>query len=200
MAKVNRLEIIKAAARLFNQNGYHATSMQDIARSVSIKKPSLYHHFASKEAILRAILEEGMDQLIEALTAIAGSDQDCATKLAAAIHAHARIIAENPTEAAVFLREDRGLGDDYMAQYLDKRDQVERLFRDIVRQGIEENLFRETDVAIAVHGLLGMVNWMTRWYRPEGRLSAAQIADLFTDLLFNGLLAPPTGIKADESG
>jgi AcrR family transcriptional regulator len=188
MAKVNRTEIIKAAVGLFNQNGYHATSMSDIAHAVDIKKPSLYHHFDSKEAILLAILETGMDQLIAEITGIEASNQQCSAKLRDAIHAHARLIAFNPEGAAVFLREDRGLGDAYMAQYVAKRDEFERLFRAIVRQGIDEGVFRDMDVAITVHALLGMVNWMTRWYRPAGRLSAEQIADMFADLFLDGLI------------
>jgi AcrR family transcriptional regulator len=188
MSKVSRQDIIEAAVQLFNRNGYHATSMQDIARAVAIKKPSLYHHFDSKEAILRTILEMGMDQIIADLEVVVASDQECVAKLRAAIHTHARIIADNPAGAAVFLREDRGLGEDYRRCYLAKRDHVEGLYRGIVKQGIEEGYFRDIDVAITVHALLGTVNWMTRWYRPEGRLSAAQIADLFADLFCKGLL------------
>jgi len=57
MAKVTREDIINAAIRLFNQSGYHATSMRDIARAVNIKKPSLYHHFGSKEEFTAAVIE-----------------------------------------------------------------------------------------------------------------------------------------------
>jgi AcrR family transcriptional regulator len=190
MAKVNRDTIIEAAINLFNQNGYHATSMRDIARAIDIQKPSLYHHFDSKEDILLAILEAGMDRLISDLEAIVESDLDCRSKLQAAIQAHAQIIADNPAGAAVFMREDRGLGESYLSNYLDKRDHFERLIRRIVQEGTDTGLFRETDVAITVQALLGMVNWMTRWYRPEGRLTAAQIAERFTDLFLFGLLAP----------
>ncbi len=188
MAKVTREEIIHAAIQLFNQNGYHATSMRDIAQAVNIKKPSLYHHFESKETILLAILETGMDRLIGELESVARSEQSCVDKLRAAMHAHAHAIADNPEGAAVFLREDRGLADTYLSQYLAKRDHFEHLFRSIIQQGTDEGCFRETDISITVHALLGMNNWMTRWYRPNGRLNAASIAEIFTDILLNGLL------------
>ncbi len=187
MAKVNQDDILSAAIRLFNQSGYHATSMSDIARAVNIKKPSLYHHFESKEAILLAILETGMERLIDDLESIAASDAGCEAKLRAAIGAHARLIASHPQRAAVFLREDRGLGEQYLAEYVERRDHVERLFRAILQQGIEAGVFRPADVPITVHAMLGMVNWMTRWYRPEGRLSAEEIAEMFADLLLAGL-------------
>lgn len=191
MAKVTRDEIIGAAVKLFNESGYHATSMRDIARTVDIKKPSLYHHFDSKERILLAILETGMDQLIDEVEAIAVSNQDCETKLRQAIHAHAQLIANNPDGAAVFLREDRGLGSEYLDSYVERRDHFEALFKQIVHEGIDAGVFCSIDVSIAVHGLLGMVNWMTRWYRPEGRLSAPQIADMFADLFIDGLRCIP---------
>ncbi len=85
MAKVNQDDILSAAIRLFNQSGYHATSMSDIARAVNIKKPSLYHHFESKEAILLAILETGMERLIDDLESIAASDAGCEAKLRAVL-------------------------------------------------------------------------------------------------------------------
>lgn len=193
MAKVTRKDIIDAATHLFNQSGYHATSMRDIAQAVDLKKPSLYHHFDSKEDILLAILETGMDQFIGDVEAIVASDESCERKLHAAVDAHARLIADNPESAAVFLREDRGLGDDYLAEYIAKRDEVERLFRSIIQQGIEEGVFRETDVAITTHALLGTVNWMTRWYRPQGRLNASQIADIFCSLFLHGLERSDSG-------
>ena len=191
MSKVTRDEIIGAAVKLFNESGYHATSMRVIARSVDIKKPSLYHHFDSKEQILLAILETGMDQLISEVEAIADSDLDCEEKLRHAIHAHAQLIASNPDGAAVFLREDRGLGSGYLESYVERRDHFEALFKQIVNECIDSDVFGSTDVSIAVHGLLGMVNWMTRWYRPEGRLSASQIADIFADLFIDGLRRDP---------
>lgn len=187
MAKVNRDDILEAAIRLFNQNGYHATSMQDVARAVDIKKPSLYHHFESKEAILLTILEMGMDRLISELESIARSERDSASKLRDAIQTHASAIAQNPSGAAIFFREDRGLGDDYLAHYVERRDHFERLFRLIVQEGIDRGQFRTNDVAITVQAILGTINWMTRWYRPAGRLSAEQIADQFSDLFVDGL-------------
>ncbi len=187
MAQVSREEIINAAVVLFSQNGYHATSMQDVAHAVAIKKPSLYHHFESKEAILVAILESTMDRLIQQLEVIARSDLKSADKLREAIKTHAMAIARNPAGAAIFFREDRGLGEGYLQHYLAKRDEFERLFRLIVKEGIERGEFCPIDITITVQALLGMVNWMTRWYRPEGRLSAEEIAELFAQISMEGL-------------
>nr|MBN1229726.1 TetR family transcriptional regulator [Anaerolineae bacterium] len=195
MAKATRDSIVEAAIALFNQNGYHATSMRDIAREVDIKKPSLYHHFESKEAILLAILETGMTSLIKDVQAIAESDQDCLTKLQQAITRHATLIAENLQGAAVFLREDRGLGEEYLHKYVALRDEFELLFRRIVDECVACGYFRKGDLSISVHALFGMVNWMTRWYRPEGRLSAAEIAEIFFDLFVLGMLKRPSPDK-----
>jgi len=190
MANARRELILKAAVHLFNENGYHATSMHDVAEAASIKKPSVYHHFSSKEAILVAILEGSMDRLILKLKVIAESDSEPLTKLRDAIQAHALAIAENPESAAVFLREDRGLGDQYLTQYITKRDQFEEFFRQIVREGISAGMFRDLDVVITVKAILGMTNWLTRWYRQDGRLNAAEIANLFSNLLIVGLQRP----------
>lgn len=191
MSKVNRETILHAAIHLFNQSGYHATSMQDIARAVHIKKPSLYHHFDSKESILLAILEEGMVTLVAEVETIVQSNLNSQQKLYAAIGAHIAIIAKSPEGAAVFLREDRGIGESYIARHMQLREQFEILFRTIIEEGITSGEFHQIDVPITVHALLGMVNWMTRWYRPQGRLSAEQIVDIFSDLLLFGLVQTP---------
>ncbi|MGF1506234.1 MAG: TetR/AcrR family transcriptional regulator, partial [Anaerolineae bacterium] len=148
-----REAIIDAAVLLFNEKGYHATSMRAIAEQVEIEKPSLYHHFNSKEDILLAILEIGMTHLIKELERIVALEIDPISKLRRAIGAHARIIAENPQGAAVFLREDRGLSDSYLREYVLKRDHFESLFRKILIQGIEEGCFRAVDVTIAVQAV-----------------------------------------------
>jgi AcrR family transcriptional regulator len=189
MAKSSREAIIEAAIHLFNQNGYHATSMQDVAEAVEIKKPSLYHHFTSKEAILLAILEGGMDRIIHDVETISTSDLTCADKIKAVIRAHANILASNPDAAAVFLREDRGLGDDYMEHYIARRDRFERLLRELVQEAVNAGEFRSMDVPVVVQALLGMVNWMTRWYRTGGRLTADEIADSFAELFLHGASA-----------
>lgn len=190
MTKIAKDDILQAAIHLFSRNGYHATSMQDIARTIAIKKPSLYHHFESKEAILLEILETGMTQLISKMEIIVESDSPPDQKLQDAIQSHARIIAANPEGAAVFLREDRGLGSTYLERYLTSRDRFEELMRRIIQEGMEQGIFRQTDVTITAKAVLGMVNWMTRWYRPDGRLSAEEISTFFSDLVLQGLMKP----------
>lgn len=188
MPRISRDAVIEAAAQLFSRNGFHATSMEDIARALTIKKPSLYHYFSGKEEILLAILETGMTRLISDLeNIVATNEMTCCDKLRAAITTHAIAIATNPEGASIFLREDRGLGESYLRQYISWRDQFESLFRRILYQGVSSGEFRPIDVPVAVQALLGSINWMTRWYRADGRMGAAEIAEAFANIFLTGL-------------
>jgi AcrR family transcriptional regulator len=189
VTKVSREHIIDAAIILFREHGYHGTSMRDIARAVGIKKASLYHHFESKQELLLTILDTGLERLIAPLEEILAAKMPPEAKLRAAIHHHASLIANYPGAAALFLYEDRALDEAYRARYVARRDEFESLFRQILQEGVHSGSFRQTDLAMSTQALLGMVNWMTRWYRPQGRLSVEEIADSFADLFLCGQLA-----------
>lgn len=195
MSKVRRADIIDAAITLFREHGYHGTSMRDIARAVGIRKASLYHHFEGKQEILLTILDMGLEQLIAPLEDILAAQMSSEAKLRAAMLHHAQLIASHPGTAEFFLYEDRALDEAYRARYVARRDEFERIFRQILQEGVQSGDFRATDVAMSTQALLGMVNWMTRWYRQEGRLSVEEIVETFADLFLCGQLAP-----APESG
>ena len=199
MSKVNRDEIIDAAIALFYEQGYAGTSMRDIAGAVGIRKPSLYHYFVGKQDLLLTILDIGLEKLIVPLEDILNAEGAPEEKLREAIHHHASLIAENPGVATLFLYEDHALDEEHRAHYVARRDAFEGVFRDILREGMETGVFRNTSVSISVQALLGMVNWMTRWYKPEGALSVAEIADVFADLFLGGQLeVKPDGAYQTE--
>lgn len=189
MTKVTRDDIIEAAIALFREHGYHGTSMRDIARAVGIKKASLYHHFEGKQELLLTILDTGLERLITPLEEILAAEMSPEAKLRAAVHHHASLIANYPGAAALFLYEDRALEEPLRARYVARRDAFEGFFRQILQEGMQDGTFRNGDVAMSTQALLGMVNWMTRWYRPEGRLSVEEIAETFADLFLCGQLA-----------
>ena len=188
MSKVTRDIIVEAAVELFAKTGYKGTSMRDIARAVGIRKASLYHHFESKQEILLTILDMGLERLIAPLEEVVASETSAEAKLRAAIQHHATLIATNPGVATLFFYEDYALDDGLRDHYVRRRDEFEAIFRRILQEGMDAGVFRRSDVSISAHALLGMVNWSTRWYRPQGRLSIEEIAQSFADLFLFGQL------------
>lgn len=188
---MQRSEIIHAAAQIFRQKGYHGTSMQDIADAVALKKASLYHHVSGKQDILVSILDQALDLLIEDLQAVLDQDRPAEEKIRRAMRAYIHRLTQDPDLAAVLLMEHRSLEDDLRAVHIARRDRFEHLWRSMIDQGVKEGSFRSLDRSLVTFALLGVLNWMITWYRPNGRLRAETIADQFADLVLDGLVLKP---------
>lgn len=185
---MQRAEIVQAAAQIFREKGYHATSMQDIADAVHLQKASLYHHITSKQEILLEILNHALDRMTAEIGAVVDSDLSPTEKLRGALRAYTTILIEDRDLASVLLLEYRGLGPKLLAEHIARRDQVDRLWRKMVQAGIDSGEFRPIDPVMTSFALLGVQNWMVTWFHKRGRLSAVQAADGFADLFLQGLL------------
>lgn len=181
-------DILAAAAQIFSQKGFHAASMQDIAEAVNLQKASLYHHVSSKQEILLEILDRALDLLIEDIEKVVLQDLPADEKLRQAMAAYLGAMLEHRDLAAVLLLEHRSLEPQYQALHMHRRDRFERLWRDTIQEGKEQGRFNCTDPALASRYILGVMNWTITWYRPDGLLSPAEIANQFADIFLNGLL------------
>jgi AcrR family transcriptional regulator len=184
---MQRSDIISAAAQIFREKGYQAASMQDIADAVHLQKPSLYHHVESKQEILLTILNQALDLLIADMQVVLASDLPSAEKLREAIRVYVSRLTEDPDLAAVLLLEHRSLEPEFLERHIRRRDRYERLWRHLIRQGVEDGSFREVDEKITTFALLGIQNWMITWFRRGGGLKAGALAETFTNLVLHGM-------------
>jgi len=192
MVELSRRRAIEdVASELFRAHGYAATSVRDIARVLDIQGPSLYAHVTSKEDVLWAIVDRAATRFEAASQAAAtqdaGSGRDPSAALAALVRAHVRVITDDVGAAAVFVHEWRALGGERRAAVLERRDAYERRFRELIEAGIATGDFEMTDPALAATAVLSALNAIPGWYRPDGRLAAARIADHFVDLILRML-------------
>lgn len=183
-----RLRILCEAASLFRRHGYTGTSMADLSEAVGITKSSLYHHFPSKEALLLEIVQITVDRVMPMIREIVDTPIPAADKLERAITTHLVEGLRDRDNLACFLQEGRNLDPDHLEAYLAKRDRYERLFRDILEEGIRTGEFRPLDVRLTAMALLGMCNSSVRWYRPGGGYPPEAIAKHFADLAVRAVL------------
>ena len=186
-----RRAIEDAASALFRERGYAATSVRDIANALSIRGPSLYAHVASKEDVLAAIVERMAGRFEAAAeaaeTEIAAAGGGPAELVAGLVRAHVRVVTEDPGAARVFIDEWRHLSDDRRAAILARRDAYEARFRRAIADGTASGRFALVDPAIAATFLLTTLNAVAAWYRTDGHLSPAQLADAYVDLAVRAL-------------
>lgn len=186
---MTRDDILDAAAQIFREKGFHAASMQDIAEAVNLQKASLYHHVSSKQEILLALLDQALDLLTEHIEQVLARPLPPDEKLRAAMQAYLEAMLEHRDLAAVLLLEHRSLEPQYRARHIPRRDRFERLWRDLIQEGVDRGIFSCESPGTASRALLGVMNWTITWYRPDGSLTPASIADSFANLFLNGLLA-----------
>lgn len=202
-----RQEILRIAARLFQQRGYDATSMNDVAAALKLSKGGLYHHFQSKDEILFEIMNHAMEitqeRVLNPVRGIADPDE----RLRMLIRLHIEVVlSPRDREITVMLHENHPLPPSLRKRINARKKEyvhfLEKLMAEVQHKAREKgpNETRENFRAIhqskgkvsaraAAFALLGMINWIYQWYKPEGDLQAQNLIPQFTDLIFGGILA-----------
>ncbi|MHB1278480.1 MAG: TetR/AcrR family transcriptional regulator [Bacteroidia bacterium] len=180
-------QIVHVAAELFSQRGYPATSMRDIAEKMEMEAASLYNHIASKEDILYTICFSMADQFISAIDEVNDIYFNGEEKLRLAVKNHVQILTNKLPEARVFLREWRHLNEENLGRFIALRDRYEKGIETILQTGIDENVFQEVDKKFASLNILSSVNWIVEWYKPNGKMSPAEVADKLCAFMLTGL-------------
>lgn len=186
-----RERIVQVATHLFHERGYHAASLSEIAKRVGIRKASLYHHFPSKQALLRAVLKDCIEPSYRVLAGIHASGLPATEKLRQAVHAHVLGLIGNLEAVSIFLREGRALPAEELRDFIEYRDAYGQLFEAILQEGQRSGEFVGFDPQHAKLALLGMLNWTMFWYRPHGPSTPEAIATSFTELALRAVGARP---------
>jgi TetR/AcrR family transcriptional regulator, cholesterol catabolism regulator len=187
-----RLELEQAATRLFAERGYHATSMEDLARAMGLRRGSLYTHITAKEELLLATIERGAEAFAAAFPDVdaVGDGMTGEEALRAALRAHLGVVAAEPDAAACFLWEWRHLGEPDRARAIELRDAYQLRVRTLFARGIERGAFRrDLDAGFATLAFLSIGNWASTWLHAEGPLPPDAVADRFADVLGAGVLS-----------
>jgi AcrR family transcriptional regulator len=178
----------RTAAQLFRDRGFDATSVSDVARALGLTKAGLYHHFESKEALLFEIMMFGLDKVRDDVVIPVQGIRDPAERLRQLIVRHARITTRGQGAVA-------HLGDEIRALPPNARRQIEqrqRIYLDLVRSTLRDlhhaGRLQPVDVTVATFSLIGMILWLPRWFRQDGRLSQDQVAETIADIALGGLL------------
>lgn len=194
-----REKILHSAVQLFAEYGYHAAPLRDIARIAGIQAASIYYHYASKQALLIEIMETHMQRLNANLERILGEHDDPQRRLRAAIANHIRLHTSYKAEFFIIDTEIRALEGENRTRIISLRDRYESLLQELLRDGMERGVFRQSDVKVSSYAIIAMCTEVATWFRPNGRLSVQQVIDIYTQMITQGLLiAPKTAEKQGE--
>ena len=188
MSPSKEQEIITVAARLFKEKGYRATTLEDIAAAVGMLKGSLYYYIRSKEELLYLVVRDPIRQAYNKLEEIVTSEAPVKVKIAQAIVNHMTVFHQHYPHIAVYLHDYHHLMQQLEKNTIETPRHYHQLWATLLEQGVATGEVRsDLNVKVTGYAILGMCNWIYRWYNPQGTLSAEEIAGIFTTLVLEGL-------------
>jgi len=181
-----RVEILKAAAAAFRKLGYHGATVEEIAAALHMKKGNLYYYFRNKEEILFACHQYSLDRLLAILDDIERSGVSPDQKLRRLISAFVHTILDELHGTALGL-DLEALSPAHLRTVIVRRDRFDKGMREVLKEGIRSGAFVYADAKLLSFAILGAVNWIPRWYNPDGPSTSEEIAEKFADYLIGGL-------------
>lgn len=181
-------EILLAAARIFNLRGYHETSMSDVAQALGVSKPYLYYYLKNKEDMLFECSRIATEELHAMLDEVRRAKVAGWARLELLFRGYARVMT---TEFGICLIRNTApgsLGEPGRERLWVGRRRLNREVEQIIAQGIADGSIRACDPVALSFALFGTFNWMTFWYRPDGPLSADELASQFLDIFAHGAM------------
>tara|TARA_B100000700_G_scaffold283345_1_gene335623 strand:- start:2037 stop:2735 length:699 start_codon:yes stop_codon:yes gene_type:complete len=199
-ASNNRLEsILDAAARMFHEKGYAATSTQDIANEVGLLKGSIYYYINSKEDLLFRIIEESHEGALRAISTVSHLDVSPLAQAYSLVNTHVQVFHDDLVKHSVFFREFRSLSDDRKEIIRGAGHAYSLFLRSIIEKGqAGGQIDSELNARMATAGIVGMLNSMSFWYQEKGSWKPEEIGNQFGEQVILGLVSE--GYLADSGG
>lgn len=185
-------EVYRTAARIILQKGYDATSVSDIAEALGITKAGLYHYIRGKTELLFEIMKYGLAELEREVMVPARAIADPVARLRFVISTHAQLVTRGDGAVTILVDEARAL-----TPVQNRRvTKLKRDYLDYIRETLDElriaGRLREVNTTVAAFNIIASINWLSRWFKPEGALSAGEIAEQLTDTMLHGTIKQET--------
>jgi AcrR family transcriptional regulator len=182
-------QILERAARIICQQGFEATSMQEIAVACGLTKAGLYHHIKTKDALLLAIMNYGMDLFEEVVLDRVSGIADPLERLRQTMARNVELVTQDSSkEVTIILHEHLTLTGAAQLEINARKKRYVSFLEESFREAIARGQIRPVEPTLAAFSLLGVVLWTYKWYRADGRISPAQLSGGMIDLFFAGLL------------
>lgn len=189
--EVKRQAVLREAATSFNARGFHATSLADVAAGLGVTKAALYHYFPNKNALLAACFDHAMSVCFKCLDNGRAEGTNGREKLLLTLSGYLAQIIDELSCAVVLLEEGALEPGDY-DKLVSERDRFEKALRELVREGVKDGSIVPCDPKLVIFIILGALNWVPKWYRPDGRWSPAQIAAALSEVFERALSTNPS--------
>ena len=199
--EAKRNAVLTTAAQLFNERGFHATSLDDIAAHLHVSKPTLYYYVKNKDEILLACVQKGLHMTLEGIEASRQAGGNALDQLRACMQVYAEIVVQ-PFGMCLIRVGDEEVPEPSRTELRRMKSEIDLAFRRLVTQGVEDGSIAPCDPKIMAFVIAGGLSWIGRWYQPGGQYPANEVVAQCIDALLGGVLKRPPAPKlaARKSG
>jgi AcrR family transcriptional regulator len=183
--EVKRRAVLRAAVQMFNERGFHATSLEDVAARLGISKPTIYHYLGNKDQVLLECVSSGLEQLLEAAKTARMQPGPGIERLRSFLRRYAEINMDDFGRCVIRTGEE-ALSAESARRFRNLKRQIDKAMRELIEEGIADGSIACTDAKLLAFTLAGALNWPARWHDPAGKLSASELARQMVDILTQG--------------
>lgn len=181
-----REAVLRAAVRMFNAQGFHATSLDDVAASLGVSKPTIYHYLGNKDQVLFECVTRGIEQLRAVADEALGASGTGLDRLRNFLRHYAEIMMEDFGRCVVRTA-DEVLSPDSAVRFRTLKREIDGAMRALLTESIADGSIAPVDVKLAAFTLAGALNWPARWHHDDGEISAKMLAAQMVEILTQGL-------------
>ncbi len=178
--------VLRAAVRMFNQRGYHTTSLDDVAASLGISKPLIYHYLGAKDQVLFECLRIGLARLREAAEEAASLPGTGLDRLKMFLRRYGEAIMDD-FGRCVIRTGDEMLASESRTQFRALKREIDQALRRFMQEAADDGTANVSDVKLTSFAFIGALSWTARWQNPEGDLPPGEIAGRLVDILIRGI-------------
>ncbi|WP_333905600.1 TetR/AcrR family transcriptional regulator [Delftia acidovorans] len=185
--EAKRQAVLQAAAQLFNERGFSATSLDDIAARLGVSKPTLYYYVKNKDEILLQCVNQGLAMTLEGIEASRRAGGQAVDQLRACMQVYARIVTMDFGMCLIRVGDEQ-VPPDSRRELRRQKAAIDQAFRRLVAAGVQEGSLAPCDPKMTAFVIAGALSWIGRWYQPGGQYSAEEVAQQCIDTLMGGVL------------
>ncbi|KRA18542.1 TetR/AcrR family transcriptional regulator [Acidovorax sp. Root568] len=185
--EAKRNAVLQAAAQLFNERGFHATSLDDIAARLNVTKPTLYYYVKNKDEILLQCVSKGLTMMLEGIDASRAAGGKAIDQLMTCMQVYARIVTMDFGMCLIRVGDEQ-LPPESRKELRRLKSAIDQEFRRLVAEGVAEGSLQPCDPKMAAFVIAGALSWIGRWYQPDGEYTPEQVAQQCIATLCDGVL------------
>lgn len=186
--ETKRNAVLRAAVRMFNEKGFHLTSLDDVAASLGISKPTIYYYLGNKDQVLFECVTIGLQQLLEAAAEARRESGLGIDRLCKFLERYAEVNMDD-FGRCVIRTGDEALAPESARRFRALKRKIDDAMRELIAEGIADGSVVADDPKALALALAGALNWPARWFDPSGPDDAGTVARRLVNALRSGFAA-----------